>query len=77
MNTVFKIHGRILENKVGRIIEYQLSNVQSGFRVKHVQNHIFMVQHVTEKRLANIKKIYLCSTEIISTFETVKGNNTQ
>jgi hypothetical protein len=73
VNCLPKIFNTILNNRLIKIIEDQLSNSQFGFRENHrTADSIFVLKSLINKYLhKNKKKIYACFVDLRKAFDSV------
>lgn len=72
LTTALKVYETILECRLRERVEKKLSDIQSGFRPDHsIQDHIFTVQQVLEKKLAKNKKVFTCFIDMKKAFDSI------
>lgn len=70
--TTLKLYERVLEKRLRQIVGKQLEDIQSGFRPnRSIQDHIFTVQQVIEKKITKDKDIYVCFVDMKKAFDTI------
>lgn len=73
ISTAMKIYEQIIDRKIKPIVENTLEESQSGFRKgRSIQDHLFTVKLITERRLKQGKKLYLGFVDLERAFDRVQ-----
>ena len=72
LSVVLKVYERIVEKKVGEILDKQLEESQSGFRKgRSCQDHMFTLKQISEKIRERDQKMYVGFVDVLKAFDSV------